>query len=100
MMMNRRYSLDRFLEEEEKKKMKNVLSNNLERIIKKTDKVATSMERYMDDVVRLDTLIRKKFEKTGISADEYFKLTTSLTIILNRLDDMEKHVNSLENLNL
>ena len=99
-MMNRRYSLDRFLEEEEKKKMKNVLSNNLERIIKKTDKVATSMERYMDDVVRLDTLIRKKFEKTGISADEYFKLTTSLTIILNRLDDMEKHVNSLENLNL
>ena len=99
-MMCRRYSLDRFLEEEEKKKMKNVLSNNLERIIKKTDKVATSMERYMDDVVRLDTLIRKKFEKTGISADEYFKLTTSLTIILNRLDDMEKHVNSLENLNL
>ena len=98
--MCRRYSLDRFLEEEEKKKMKNVLSNNLERIIKKTDKVATSMERYMDDVVRLDTLIRKKFEKTGISADEYFKLTTSLTIILNRLDDMEKHVNSLENLNL
>lgn len=100
MMMCRRYSLDRFLEEEEKKKMKNVLSNNLERIIKKTDKVATSMERYMDDVVRLDTLIRKKFEKTGISADEYFKLTTSLTIILNRLDDMEKHIDSLEKLNL
>ena len=99
-MMCRRYSLDRFLEEEEKKKMKNVLSNNLERIIKKTDKVATSMERYMDDVVKLDVLIKKKFERTGISAEEYFKLTTSLTIILNRLEDMEKHIDSLENLNL
>lgn len=98
--MCRRYSLDKFLTEEENKKRKNVLSNHLERIIKKTDKVASSMERYMDDVVRLDTLIKKKFERTGISADEYFKLTTSLTIILNRLEDMEKHIDSLENLNL
>lgn len=99
-MKYRRYSLDKFLQEEETKKMKNVLSNNLERIIKKTDKVASSMERYMNDVVVLDTLIKKKFQNGGISADEYFKITTSLNIILNRLDDMERHIDSLDSQNL
>lgn len=98
--MSNRYRLNRFLEEEENKKRQNVLSNHLERIIQKTDKVATSMERYMDDVAKVDALIRKKFEGTGITADEYFRLTTSLTIILNRLEDMEKHIDSLESLNL
>lgn len=99
MMMCRRYSLDKFLEEEENKKRKNVLSNHLERIIQKTDKVASSMERYMNDVAKVDALIRKKFERTGVTADEYFRLTNSLTIILNRLEDMEKHIESLESLN-
>ena len=74
----------------------NVLDNHLERVYKKTDKVAKSLEKYMKDVSDLEKRIKDKFENEGITAEEYIKVATSLKLILNRLDDMGKHIESID----
>lgn len=102
MLMSRRYRVDNFFEENSpKREVNNVLDSHLESIYKKTDKVATSLEKYMGDVAELDKRIKDTFENQGFSPDEYIKVATALRLILNRLDDMEKHINSIgEHLNI
>lgn len=97
----KRYRLNKYLpeeiSEEQKIKKRNVLDSHLESIYKKTDKVANSLEKYMDDVAKLDKRIKKKFENEGITPDEYIRVATSLKLIMNRLEDMEKHIQSIDN---
>lgn len=104
--MDRRYRLKKYmiddiqeyaslLEVKDGDEEKTVLDRHLEYIYKKTDKVATTMEKYVNDFVELEKKIKDRFENEGISIEEYMRVTVALKIILNRLDDMEKHVQAV-----
>lgn len=92
----RHYTLDKFLGEEEIKIKEPTnpksMDNYLEDIYKKTDKISASLEGYIDDVARFQKKINDFQNKEGVSMEDFLKTTTTINLIMKRLEDMEIYI--------
>lgn len=102
-MKHRKYTLNKFIEEDEIRVRDSYISsekldNSIKDILDKTEDVATRMEDYLIALNEFQDDVNKRWQEHGINFVEVLKVSSTLKTADKRMNDIIKRIEEIESI--